>query len=176
MGAGRVVVGEITRAHGLAGGFWVRPQVDSLERGRGLREVFLMNGEEERKAAIASLEVLEDRWLVRLEGVDSREGADALRGWKVGVAEADSPALPEGVFYVRDLVGREVVAEDGRALGTLTAVYPTGSNDVYAISGPDGELLFPALKELVLECPRDARTMKVRLPKGLLEACLARRT
>ena len=71
--------------------------------------------------------------------------------------------------------GFRVETEAGESLGTVTETFPTGANDVYTISGPDGELLFPALKELVLECPQDERTMKVRVPKGLLEACLAKR-
>ena len=58
------------------------------------------------------------------------------------------------------------------ALGTITAVMSTGSNDVYTISGPSGELLFPALRDLVLDCPREGRTMRVKLLPGLLDACM----
>jgi 16S rRNA processing protein RimM len=173
VGTDRVIVGEITRAHGIRGGMWVRPMTDSLERGLALTEVFLVRGAEERVARVESVEIVNgDRWLVRFAGINNREAAEAMHGWSVGIVAAESPALPDGVFYVRELVGREVSTEDGRVLGTLTEVIPTGSNDVYTISGPDGDLTFPALKDLVIECPRDARTMKVRVPPGLLEACL----
>lgn len=171
----RVVVGEIAGIHGVRGGVWVNPRTDSPDRGRTLREVFLLRGDEERRARVESLEIVGGRWLVRFAGVASRDQAMELQGLLVGVVPTDSPALPAGAFYVRDLIGREVAAEDGRILGTLTAVTPTGSNDVYTISGPDGDLLFPALKELVLECPPSGRTMKVRIPPGLLEACLSGR-
>ena len=171
----RVAVGEIRKAHGIRGGMWVKPLTDSPDRARGLNEVFLMRDGEERVARVQSVEVAENRWIFRLEGVETREQAEMLHGWLIGIAATDSPPLPEGSFYVSELVGREVRTEDGRLLGTLTGVSPTGSNDVYTISGPDGELLFPALKDLVMECPRGGNTMKVRLLPGLLEACTAKR-
>jgi 16S rRNA processing protein RimM len=159
------------RAHGLNGGMWVKPLTDRDIRANRLGEVFLMAGGEERPAVVRSINETEGRWILALEGVNNRDQAESMRGVIIGVAEEASPALPEGTFYIRDIVGREVVAEDGRVLGRLTGVLSTGSNDVYEISGPEGEILFPALKELVLECPRGGKTMKVRLLPGLLEAC-----
>jgi len=167
----RVAVGEIMRAHGLNGGMWVKPLTDRDIRTNKIRDVFLMSGGVERPAVVRSINDVDGRWILGLEGVNNRDQAEAMRGVVIGVAEEASPALPEGTFYIRDIVGREVVAEDGRVLGAITGVLSTGSNDVYEISGPDGEILFPALKELVLECPRGGRTMKVRVLPGLLEAC-----
>jgi len=167
----RVAVGEIMGAHGVNGGMWVKPLTDRNIRANKIRDVFLMGGGEERPAVVRSINETEGRWILNFEGVHNRAQAEGLRGVIIGVTEESSPALPEGTFYIRELVGREVVAEDGRVLGELTGVLSTGSNDVYEISGPDGELLFPALKELVLECPRGGRTMKVRVLPGLLEAC-----
>jgi len=169
--AGRVAVGEIMGAHGLTGGMWVKPLTDRNLRASKIVDVFVMNTAGERPAVVRSINETEGRWILMLEGVHNRGQAEALRGMLIGVAEESSPPLPEGTFYIRELVGREVVAEDGRILGELTGVLSTGSNDVYEISGPDGEILFPALKELVLECPRGGRTMKVRVLPGLLEAC-----
>ena len=167
----RVAVGEIMGAHGLNGGMWVKPLTDRDIRANRLGAVFLMSGGEERPAVVRSINATEGRWILSLEGVNNRDQAGSMRGVFIGVAEETSPALPEGTFYIRDLVGREVVSEDGKVLGQLTGVLSTGSNDVYEISGPDGEILFPALKELVLECPRGGKTMKVRVLPGLLEAC-----
>lgn len=166
-----VAVGEIMRAHGLNGGMWVKPLTDRDIRANKIRDVFLMAGGEERPAVVRSINETEGRWILTLEGVNNRDQAEAMRGVFIGVPEGASPGLPDGTFYIRELVGREVVTEDGKVLGELTGVLSTGSNDVYEISGPEGEMLFPALKELVLECPRGGKTMKVRVLPGLLEAC-----
>jgi len=167
----RVAVGEIMGAHGLNGGMWVKPLTDRNMRENKIRDVLLISGGGERPAVVSSISETEGRWILTLEGVHNRSQAELMRGVIIGVAEEASPVLPEGTFYIRELVGREVITEDGRSLGELTGVYSTGSNDVYEINGPEGEILFPALKDLVLECPRDGRTMKVRVLPGLLEAC-----
>ena len=170
-----LAVGEIMGAHGIKGGVWVRPFGQASGRARALRDVVLMRGDELAPARVASVREVEGRWTVTFEGITSRTDAEGLQGWLIGVREPDAAPLPEGTFYVHDLVGREVTAEDGAFLGVLTDVMHTGGNDVYVIDGPDGELLFPALKELVLECAAGARTMRVRLLPGLREACLTRR-
>lgn len=170
-----LAVGEIQKAHGIEGGVWVKLFNAAAGRGRELREVVLMRGSEKARAKVRSLREVEGRWIVSFEGIHTREEAESLRGWLIGVPEEDSAALPEGTFYVHDIIGREVLTEDGEFLGLVSNVISTGSNDVYIIESPEGELLFPALKELVLECLPGARTMKVHLLPGLLETCFQKR-
>ena len=59
--------------------------------------------------------------------------------------------LGEGVFYQHDIVGLQAVTTTGEALGRVTEVIATGSNDVYVITGDRGELLLPALEDVVHE-------------------------
>jgi len=173
-GEKRLVIGEILSAYGIKGGVWVRPLTSQAGRGDGLKDVILVKAGDTAPARIAEIRSVSGRWIVSFEGVNSREEAEGLRGWTIAVPETDSPSLPDGTFYVHDLIGREVATEEGEYLGSITNVFPTGGNDVYVIEGPAGELLFPALKALVLECPRGERTMRVKMPPGLLEACLHR--
>jgi len=173
-GEKRLVIGEIVSAYGVKGGVWVRPLTSRPCGGDGLKDVILVKSGDTAPARISEIRALNGRWIVSFEGVNSREEAEGLKGWTIAIPEKDSPSLPDGTFFVHDLVGREVVTEEGEYLGSITNVFPTGGNDVYVIEGPAGELLFPALKELVLECPRGERMMRVKLPPGLLEACLHR--
>ena len=171
----RVEIGEITGAYGGAGAVWVRPLTDVPNRHRTLAGVLLVRDGAAVAAQVTSAREVEGRWLVTLEGTATREGAAALAGTRLAVEPAASPPLPEGAWYVRDLVGRAVVAEDGRALGTVTDVVRTGANDCWEISGPDGDLLFPALRALVVAMPAGTGAITVRVPPGLLEACLTKR-
>lgn len=147
----------------------MRPLSDRPERWKTLKQVVLVRGVDESPATVRQARAVDGRWLVSFEGVRTRQDAEALKGWTMTVPETDSPALPEGTFWVHDLVGRGVEAEDGTELGVIASVFRTGANDVFVIEGPEGELLFPALKELVLSVPADGGRLKVRVPPGLLE-------
>jgi len=164
-----IAVGEITGPHGLDGCVAVRPLSDRTDRWKTLNKVVLVRGADESPATVRRARPEDGRWLVSFEGVVTRAGAEALRGWTMAVPEEESPPLPEGTFWVRDLVGRGVEAEDGTELGVITSVFRTGANDVFVIEGAEGELLFPALKELVLAVPADGGRLKVKVPPGLLE-------
>ncbi len=170
----RVTVGEILRPHGIKGSVWVKPLTDSAGRAQTLREVFIIGEDGATPARVESADVVEGRWILRFKGIGSRDAAERLRGCRIDVDPQESPPMPESSFYIHDIVGRDVFSEDGTYLGSVVDVVVTGSNDVYVIAGPEGELLFPALKELVLECAPGQRNMKVRMMPGLLEACLDR--
>lgn len=171
-GAAPVAVGEIAAPYGVDGAVWVKPLSDAPGRAASLKDVTLVkDGEPAREIAVRSVREMEGRWLVTFDGVLTREDAQALRGFRVTVLEAERPPLPDGRIWVADLVGRPVVTEEGESLGTLTGVIPRAGNDIFVIETDRGELLFPALKDLVRDLP-PAGAITVRLIPGLLDACL----
>jgi len=170
-----LAVGEVLGTYGVAGAVWVRPLTDARDRARTLSDVLLLRDEDSRPAKVVSAREVEGRWLVTFEGVSTREEAQTLRGSLVAVPPSTSPPLPEGEWCVRELVGREVRTVDGKSLGTVSDVIRTGANDCWEIQGPEGELLFPALRDLVVGIPKGTGPITVRIPPGLLEACLTRR-
>jgi 16S rRNA processing protein RimM len=102
-----------------------------------------------------------------LEGIETREQSEKLRGYEVRVAKSEVPPLTEGWYYF-ELEGMQVY-ENNILLGTLSQVLETGSNDVYLISGPKGEFYIPALKSVVIKVDVPAKRMDVLLPEGLLD-------
>ena len=112
-----LAVGEILSAHGVRGGVWVKPLTSSTGRGRELKDVILMRGSDSAPARIASVRVVQDRWVVSFEGIASREEAEGLKGWLIAVPLQQKPSLPEDTFYVHDVVGREVLTEEGEEDG-----------------------------------------------------------
>ena len=82
----------------------------------------------------------------------------------------DMPAPPEGEYYLHQLVGIDVVTDQGKNLGRLKEVILTGANDVYLVDSPEGkEILLPAIEEVILEINLEDRTMLVHIIPGLLE-------
>ena len=105
--------------------------------------------------------------LVRLEGINSRGQAAELAGKYLSALPDENPALDDGEFFHYQLIGLQVRAEDGELLGELQEILETGSNDVYIVRGPAGEILIPAIAHVVLDVDVSAGTMLVRLPDGL---------
>jgi 16S rRNA processing protein RimM len=98
---------------------------------------------------------------VRLSGIGTREEAATLIGAEVSVPREDLPALEDGQYYDIDLLGCSVFSTDGELLGELKQVIPTGANDVYVVVGPKGEILVPAINDVVREIDATARKLVV---------------
>lgn len=105
--------------------------------------------------------------LLKLDRIATRNAAEALRGARVLVCTRDLPALPPGQYYTYQLIGLRVVRESGEALGELSEVLRTGSNDVYVVKTAAGELLLPAIESVIRTIDLAAGTMTVVVPAGL---------
>jgi 16S rRNA processing protein RimM len=145
----------------------VKPLGRFPQRFRELRRVYV--GEAHAPAAILHRRVGERAITLRLDAVTSREAARDLIGTYLYVPEAEAVKLPKGEYFVHQIVGLRVLAAEGEALGTVADVLETGSNDVYVVQGPRGEILVPALQDVIRAVDLDAGTMTVALPPGLLD-------
>jgi 16S rRNA processing protein RimM len=112
-----------------------------------------------------------DRLILRLRGIDDASAAAALRGAEVYAAVEDAPELPEHRHYSAALVGLVVFDENGRELGEIEDVVPTGGTDLLKVRSREavGELLIPMAREIVLEIDEGGGRVIVRLPEGLEE-------
>lgn len=144
-------------AKGLAGAFRIEPLTDVP--GRLAEGAFLyVEGEEERRR-ITAHEAGGRVPVLALEGVADRDAAQALAGRYL---EVELEPLPEGQWYWHQIVGLQVSDEDGRGMGTVVEVFRAGENEVYRIEGPEGELLVPALRDVVRAVDLEAGRMTVR--------------
>ncbi len=164
-----IAVGRILGAFGPRGELKVEPYSRQPQRFRQLRRVYV--GEEHAPA-----QVLHRRYhdhdgtiILRLDTVQSRDAARLLHGTYLYVPESEAVKLPEGEYFVYQIVGLEVVTEQGESLGRVAEVLSTGSNDVYVVHGPRGEVLLPATKEVIREIDLDAGCMRVHLLPGLID-------
>jgi 16S rRNA processing protein RimM len=100
------------------------------------------------------------RFLARVPGVVDEAAARALQGWQILIRRDALPAPKEGEFYIHDLVGCEVVDEDG-PVGTVLDVVP-GEKDVWVIDTPEGEAWIVASPDVVLGVDMTARVVTVQ--------------
>jgi 16S rRNA processing protein RimM len=167
-----LVLGRITRPHGVRGELRVQIFTDYPERVNELGHVFL--GKDVNDKRVKSYEVVKMRMhkahgLLTLEGVNSREAADRMRKLYVMVQFEDAVPLQEDEFYLFQAVGLRVQTEDGQLLGTVKKVLQTGANDVYVVDSPEyGDILFPITEETLIKHDIENQIVLVRLIDGLL--------
>jgi len=162
--------GKIVSAHGVRGEVKILPWCDGAEYLLDFLALYLDKGA--ARLNIESARVHKGMLIAKFEGVNSIDDTAKLRGRVVYLSREEAPPDEDGVFFVQDLMGLEVIDADSRRIwGRLTQVYQTGANDVYEITGEDGEKrLIPAIKEVVISTDLEAGIMEIRPLKGLFDS------
>lgn len=171
---GYLAVGKIVGIHGLRGEVKVELYTDYPERFEpGVTLWAGRSGDDDLEAlTVRAARPHKNLMLLLLEEVGGREDAEALRGFWLFVEESDAVALEEGAFFVHDILGLTVQTDTGSTLGVIADVLFTGANEVYVVQGkdlPQGEVLLPAIDQVIRSVDLEARTMTVHLLPGLLE-------
>lgn len=151
-----ITVGQIINTHGLNGEVKVYPLTDDIKRFRKLKKIYI--NEVERQVVWCKLQV--DRAILKIEGIDSIEDAVKYKEKYIEVSREDAVKLPEGRYFVTDIIGCTVVDENGVDYGKIYDVIHTKNNDVYWIK-EGKELLIPVLKEIVVNI--DVENQKITI-------------
>jgi 16S rRNA processing protein RimM len=163
-------IGRIIRSHGLAGHMKVLSYLESPNVLHRLSGVFV--GREARDAAAFPLESVQATkafLILKLGGIEDRDAVVGVTGFSVWMPSDRMAKLPPGEYYWSEIIGLQVVTEEGQVLGRIDAVFPTGSNDVYVCRKEGHEILIPAIGDVVRKIDTDQAIMVVRLLKGLTE-------
>ena len=105
--------------------------------------------------------------ILKLQGIDTREGAEELASVELEIPIEEVPPLPDGSYYHFQILDMEVWTAAGELLGTVEDILITGSNDVYVVRRGDGEILVPAIEGVVLDVDVQGGRLTVDLPDGL---------
>ncbi|MDQ5987251.1 MAG: Ribosome maturation factor RimM [Syntrophus sp. SKADARSKE-3] len=166
-------IGEIVKIQGLRGqvklnSFLVEPEKTLSNAG----EVFLhRRGVEKGPLRILAFRVYKHNVFLDLEGIDDVEAAESLVGFTALVSRDSLDPLPDDEYYWQDLIGMTIVTEEGEILGHLSSIFSTGGNDVYVCTGDGGEMLIPAIADVVLDVDMEGRKMGIRILKGMDRPC-----
>lgn len=164
---GFTALARVLRPHGLGGELRVlafNPELPNLRPG-----VRVHAGD--REYTIRSIRMAGKEWLVVLDNVRTIEAAEPLRGLLLEVPD-ETIAPAEDAFFIYDLIGMEVLTAEGEHLGTLREVLQPGANDVYVVDGPRGELLIPAIGDVVKTIDPETRQLIITPLPGLLNDSL----
>ncbi len=161
-----VRVGRVVKPHGIRGELVIAPLGDTLGSLSPSIPIWVGRPNPYR---IGSVRSHQGRLLVTLDGCDDRDGAERLRGADVQVKRDRLAELPDGEWYVDDLVGYRVEDAVGGGTGRVTAVIE-GTHDMLEVAWDGETVLVPMVREWLVSTDPAARHIVVRLPDGLLEA------
>jgi len=167
---GYFVVGKIVGAHGVRGEVKVTLLTDNPERFRSGDRLFMESEAGPVPVVVVSARPHKGMMLVKLASVPDRTTAELLQWRRLLIPEVEVMPLGEHENYAHDLIGLSVETVTGEVLGEVMEILFTPANDVYVVSGPRGELLLPALRDVVLRVDLEAGKMVVQVPDGLRDS------
>ena len=163
-----ITIGEIVKTRGLRGCMKVVSFVDTSDISSDLEFVYIQDHFEQKKLYnLRKIDISGKFLFIELDSIDDVELAKTFVGCKVVIPGDMFKELPEGEYYWRDIIGLNVYTEEGKLLGQIESVFPTGSNDVYVCKGGDREILLPAIADVIKLIDIDRKIMNVKLMEGL---------
>ena len=159
-----IVVGKILAPWGIEGKLKVEVMTDFPERFAPHSRVYI----NQQPTTIDSTEWRKGKAVIKLSTVDTVEQAQKLRGQPLEIHHSQLYPLPEGQYYHFQLVGLEVWTTEGEPLGNITEILTAESNDNYVVSGAKGEILIPAIEDVVKSIDLDQGRMVIEPIAGLL--------
>lgn len=157
----QIVIGKILAPHGVRGDVRVAPLTDFPERFKKLKTALLNDG---TSLQVSNVKYHKNFVLLKFNGLETKNDVESLRGKFIQIERKDLFPLPKGHYYIFDIIGMDVLNEQGNYLGKVSDVLQTGSNDVYVVEAADAKtVLIPAIKQVVLNIDMDTKKITVKL-------------
>ena len=166
----RLEVGKIINTHGLRGEVKVVTWTDYPEVFEEIEYVYARHKSHDERLDIRNVKYQKNNIILKLEQITSIDEAEKYKN-RILVADRDQlPPLEEGTHYIVDLIGLEVVDEDGERIGVIADVFNTGANDIYDVKREGKKnLLLPVIEDCVKDIDMENKRVVVHVMEGLDE-------
>ena len=163
-------IGVITSTHGLKGEVKVFPTTDDVNRFKTLKGCFIRTPKEDIPVEKNTCKFFKNMVILSFKEFKDINEVEKYKNCDIYVTREDAVPLLEDEYYISDVIGMDVVEENGDMLGKLSDVMQTGANDVFVVSMSDKkEVLIPVIKDCVLDIDYDEGKIVVKLMKGMLD-------
>ena len=157
-------IGHIVAPHGVRGDVRIYPDTDFPERFLEMKYAYIAGVKYAVKEARFHKRVV----LVKFDGIDDRNGAASLVKKEIQIPRMELMPLAEGQYYIFDIIGCSVFDKNGNLLGEVTDILRTGSNDVYVVTGEDGnEVLLAVIPDVILSVDVGAKKIIADPPEWI---------
>lgn len=170
-------VGKVVNTHGIRGDLKVLPQTDFPEERFAPGKKLLLCNEESGESIdvkITSARLQKNVYVIKLDGYSNINDVEKFKGWSLKISESDQGKLDEGQYYYHEIIGCQVVTDQGEELGEIVEILSPGANDVWVVETKGAfkkktkQLLLPVIDEVVLKVEPKQRLVTVALMEGLI--------
>lgn len=162
---GYTAVGRVLRAHGLTGELRVEAFAEGAPNLQPGRRCWVAGV----PLRVLRLRPNGDTWILESDRIRSRTMADLFKEQLVEVPDDEIQRSSADSYFLHELIGLRVVTAEGEELGEIAEVLQPGANDVYVVRGPRGEVLVPAIGDVVAEIDLPVGVMVITPLPGLLD-------
>lgn len=163
-------VGKIINTHGLKGEVKIATWTDSPDVFEDIEYVIIKSKKGDITLNVAGVKYQKNNIIVKFRELERIEDAEPLKNSVLYVPREMLGELPEGVYYIADLIGLEVFDDEGHKIGIIADVFSTGANDVYDIKREGQKnLLLPVIDDVVLDVDIEGGKVTVHIMEGLLD-------
>ncbi|MFC1873783.1 ribosome maturation factor RimM [Chloroflexota bacterium] len=160
-----ITIGKILDPWNIMGKLKVEVETDFPERFAPSAMVYINR----KPMTIENTEWHKGKAVVKLRTIDSIEDTEELVGQLIEIHHSQLKPLPEGQYYHFQLIGLAVWTTQGEPLGEITHVLTTPSNDNYIVSGNRGEIIIPAIEDVIKDIDLDKGRLVIEPIEGLLD-------
>jgi 16S rRNA processing protein RimM len=164
-------IGVFANTHGVRGEIKVFPTTEDINRFDYLKELVMDCGKEGMKTLeVSGVKYFKNMVILKFKGIDNINNIEKYKGAELYVTRENAIPLEDDEFYIADILGADVISDEGVRLGVLKDVMQTGANDVYVVKMENGkEVLFPAIPDCVKEVDVENKKLVLHVMKGLLD-------
>ena len=163
-------VGVITSTHGIRGEVKVFPTTDDPQRFKKLKKCIITGKRENIEVEVSSVKFFKQYVILKFKEFDNINDIEQYVKRDLMVTRENAVECAPGEYFICDLMGLEVITDEGEVIGKLTDVLETGANNVYEVTGQNGKtILIPVIEQCILEHDMEKRMVKVHLLPGLLD-------
>lgn len=162
-------IGQIVNTFGIKGEVKVNPFTDDVGQFESLKSILVVKNKQLVEMEIEKVRYQKHLVILKLKNVEDMNTAEKLKGCYIKIHRENARKLPEGTYFIADIIGSQVVTDDGKILGKVDDIYNTGSNDIYVVKDELGkQILLPSIKEVILDIDIEKQVVTVHLLDGLM--------
>ncbi len=161
-------LGQIVNTKGLKGEVKINSFTEDNTKFERISKVFIKRKETLKEYEIEKVGYNKNQVIIKFKNINTVEEAETLRNSYIVVDREIFGKLPEGVYYIADLIGLEVYTENNEYLGKVDDIFNTGSNDIYVVKDDLGkQKLLPGIDEVIKKIDLEEGKIIVNLIEGL---------
>ncbi|WP_017813644.1 ribosome maturation factor RimM [Paenibacillus shenyangensis] len=168
-----LMVGKIVNTHGIRGELKIYPNTDFPEVRFAVGNKLQMINEEtgaSQQVEVQTSRLQKNMYVIRFKGFGNINEVEKYKGWVLKVSKNDTVDLEEDEYYFHEIIGCEVITDEGQSLGVITEILTPGANDVWVVKPAKGkDILIPYIHDVVLDINVEDKKITIHVMEGLLE-------